>query len=110
MSMSKFNQYIPVHDIPWILNWLKLKNEEVQVNVDLIPFSKMTHWYVDQYTGNIKHESGKFFSIEGIDVSVETEFPQHWTQPIINKHVRVNRHTESQYQTGDARQRKSAFE
>ena len=85
MSMSKFNQYIPVHDIPWILNWLKVKNEEVQVNVDLIPFSKMTHWYVDQYTGNIKHESGKFFSIEGIDVSVEAEFPQHWTQPIINQ-------------------------
>lgn len=85
MSMSKFNQYTPVHDIPWILNWLKVKNEEVQVNVDRIPFSNMTNWYVDQSTGNIKHQSGKFFSIEGIDVSVETELPQHWMQPIINQ-------------------------
>jgi oxidase EvaA len=71
--------------MPWILNWLKEKNNEVSVHIEQIPFIKMTDWYIDEDTGNIRHQSGKFFSIEGVAVSVEAELNQSWTQPIINQ-------------------------
>lgn len=75
----------PIHNLDWILNWLQVKNNEVDVSIEQIPFAKMTNWWVDPDTGNIIHQSGKFFSIEGVDVSVEAGFSQSWTQPIINQ-------------------------
>jgi oxidase EvaA len=75
----------PIHNLDWILNWLQVKNNEVDVSIEQIPFTKMTNWQVDPETGNIIHQSGKFFSIEGVDVSVEAGLSRSWTQPIINQ-------------------------
>jgi oxidase EvaA len=75
----------PVHNLIWILNWLQEKNIAVNVTIEQIPFAKMTNWYVEPETGNIRHQSKKFFSIEGVEVAVEAEFNQRWTQPIINQ-------------------------
>lgn len=65
-------------------DWLKRRNQEVEVSVDLIPFSEMKGWYTDA-DGCIRHDSGRFFSIEGIHVRTDVQFVQEWEQPIINQ-------------------------
>ena len=66
-------------------NWLQNLNLQVIFEVDFVPIAQMQNWQFDSQK-NIRHNSGKFFSIEGI--KVKTEFNgkiKEWTQPIINQ-------------------------
>ena len=67
-----------------IIEWIQKRNREVSVNIQQIPFSEMDNWYQDK-NGCLRHNSGKFFSIEGIHV--ETDFGEipTWDQPLINQ-------------------------
>ena len=50
-----------------------------------IPFELMDQWYFDDSDTNLRHQSGKFFSIEGIRVITNYGETQEWEQPIINQ-------------------------
>lgn len=74
-----------VHDTKDILDWIKKRNQEVEVKVEKVPFSQLSGWKVDPQTGNIHHESGKFFTIEGVEIEVNDGKIKQWSQPIINQ-------------------------
>ncbi|MES2590490.1 MAG: NDP-hexose 2,3-dehydratase family protein [Bacteroidota bacterium] len=67
------------------MQWIKERRNAVGVNIDLIPFSKLEKWGFDSETGNLHHESKKFFSIEGIEINTNWGGVNSWTQPIINQ-------------------------
>ncbi len=71
--------------VPKILEWLGLIKNEVSTRVEQIPIDKMRSWEFDEHTGNIKHKSGRFFSIEGIRVETDWGMVPKWEQPIINQ-------------------------
>lgn len=81
-SLININQ--TKHSLFSIKKWIECRNREVGVSIKEIPFSQMDGWHQDA-DGCLRHNSGKFFSIEGI--SVETDYPnsQIWAQPIINQ-------------------------
>ncbi|HEY4022629.1 MAG TPA: NDP-hexose 2,3-dehydratase family protein [Pseudonocardiaceae bacterium] len=61
-------------------------NERVRAHsfqVDLIPFADLSRWDFAPDTSNLVHESGKFFSIEGLRVHTNRRWVSEWTQPII---------------------------
>ena len=64
--------------------WIRQRNEEVGVDVQLIPFAEMDGWNVDE-EGCLRHNSGKFFSIEGIHIETDYGKTPSWDQPIINQ-------------------------
>lgn len=68
-----------------IIHWLNTRSNEINVNIQPSTFSKLEKWYSDSNTGDIKHDSGKFFSIIGIDVKTNMGQVNHWSQPIINQ-------------------------
>jgi dTDP-4-dehydro-6-deoxy-alpha-D-glucopyranose 2,3-dehydratase len=74
-----------IHTVDYIVQWIQVRNSEVQSKILQIPLDQLKHWNIDKRTGSISHNSGKFFSIEG--VSVETNFGLNtsWDQPIINQ-------------------------
>ena len=74
-----------VASIDEVVAWIERRNREVDVRVDEVPFAELKGWHFDEMTGNLVHDSGKFFSIVGIDVRTNTGYEQHWTQPIINQ-------------------------
>jgi oxidase EvaA len=76
------NPYISTEEA---LEWLKAENDRINVNIEEIKFSEMPDWYFDGATGNLRHVSGKFFSIEGIHVKTNWGKIPEWTQPIINQ-------------------------
>ena len=64
--------------------WIEQRNREVTVKVEQIPFSELKKWYSKE-DGSVHHESGRFFSIVGIDVQTDYGTNKHWRQPIINQ-------------------------
>lgn len=74
----------PINSTESLRDWIQQRNREVQVDVKLIPFSEMDGWYVDN-DGNLKHNSGRFFTIQGIHVDTDFGANHSWDQPIINQ-------------------------
>ena len=68
-----------------LLEWITQRRNAVRVEVEHIPFSKLKKWGFDPVTGNLQHDSGKFFSIEGIEVKTNWGNVSRWTQPVINQ-------------------------
>lgn len=65
------------------LSWIREQNEAIEVEIDQIPFSKLKNWDFD--SNSLRHESGQFFSIDGLEVTTNYGTVNIWNQPIINQ-------------------------
>jgi len=65
-----------------ILLWINALNEKEHFKVEQERLDSLQGWHFDGTTGNIIHESGKFYSVEGLEVY---QNGLCWTQPIINQ-------------------------
>lgn len=65
-------------------SWIQRRNHEVTVDIQRTPFRELSCWRVDN-EGSIRHETGKFFSIQGIHVETDFGSKHFWDQPIINQ-------------------------
>lgn len=64
-----------------ILTWMKQQNDEVVSNIRQIPLTELKGWnYRDD---RIRHESGKFFSIDGIRINTNYREVVSWDQPMV---------------------------
>lgn len=83
---SILNKEQTVHKTEDILEWIQQRNQEVRVSINEIPFNRLKAWYINNETGSIHHESGKFFSIEGVHIKLnDSKNLKEWSQPIINQ-------------------------
>lgn len=74
-----------IHSLSDLRSWIERRNREVEVSVDEIPFAQMRGWQIDN-DGSLRHETGKFFSIQGIHVTQDDHgVIREWDQPIINQ-------------------------
>ncbi|MCE7000777.1 NDP-hexose 2,3-dehydratase family protein [Saccharothrix sp. S26] len=46
---------------------------------------QLTGWAIEPDTGNIRHHSGRFFSVQGLGVRTDHGPVRQWTQPIIDQ-------------------------
>ncbi len=81
-ALTEENPFIQTNQVR---TWLARIRGEIQTNVTQIPFSELEDWSFDNSTGNLRHHSGKFFSIEGLRVETNWGVKPHWKQPIINQ-------------------------
>lgn len=66
-----------------ILSWMKRQNDEVVSNIKQISLKELRGWsYRDD---RVCHDSGKFFSIDGIHIKTNYRNIPEWDQPIINQ-------------------------
>ncbi len=63
-------------------DWILRRNQEVSVEVNPIPFSEMAGWHIDE-DGCLRHDTGRFFSVQGIHVETDYGLISGWDQPII---------------------------
>lgn len=73
-------------DISPILAWLKERQEQYPVTVEEVGVNDVQGWRTDPVSGNITHESGKFFSVIGVKVTgaEDREVPS-WSQPMLKQ-------------------------
>lgn len=65
--------------------WFGERNEANEYAVKKIPVDSISGWHFEDGTGNIRHQSGKFFSIQGLRISTNFGHTAEWDQPIINQ-------------------------
>lgn len=68
-----------------VSRWLLGRREAHSFRVTRIPFGDLQQWSFQPDTGNLGHRSGRFFTVEGLDVSVPDGPVPHWQQPIIRQ-------------------------
>ncbi|MBU7600846.1 NDP-hexose 2,3-dehydratase family protein [Streptomyces sp. P38-E01] len=70
--------------------WLEERRAAGDFHVDRIAFDELDQWRFEETTGNVVHRSGRFFTVEGMDV-VERDGPygdgpsRRWQQPVIRQ-------------------------
>jgi oxidase EvaA len=65
------------------LSWYESKVKNNKFIVKEIPFNLLEKWNFELETKNLRHSTGKFFSIEGININTNFGFHSKWEQPII---------------------------
>ncbi|MGK0369811.1 MAG: oxidase EvaA [Glaciecola sp.] len=81
-SLTKVSNTL--HSIDELKAWIEQRNKSAHVKVEEIPFSQLSNWSFDK-DGSLRHDSGRFFSIEGIEVETDVGTKKKWSQPIINQ-------------------------
>jgi len=83
--VSSLNLKNEFQDFNSFEKWFIEKCKPEEFLVKKIPFSEMDKWGFDKNKNKLSHNSGRFFSIEGIDVKTNFGYVTHWEQPIINQ-------------------------
>ncbi|MEQ3552795.1 NDP-hexose 2,3-dehydratase family protein [Pseudonocardia nematodicida] len=65
--------------------WLAERSRAHRFEVGRIPFAALDGWYFDDHTGDLRHRTGRFFSIGGLSVTGATGPVPAWQQPIIDQ-------------------------
>jgi len=81
-SLTERNPFITTDQVE---DWMKKKNEEVNVEIKQIPFSELDQWQFSEGGSRLVHRSGRFFSIDGINVKTNWRNVEEWEQPVINQ-------------------------
>ncbi|MGC7102891.1 NDP-hexose 2,3-dehydratase family protein [Amycolatopsis lurida] len=66
-------------------HWFSQLRRDDDSRVTRIPFSGLSGWRFADDSGNLVHDSGKFFSVRGLQVRTDNGPVIEWSQPIINQ-------------------------
>ena len=75
----------PFMDLEKFKEWFLDRRSRITHKIEEIALKDLKNWGFDKMSGNLQHDSGKFFSIEGISVETNYGIRKHWSQPIINQ-------------------------
>lgn len=81
---SALSVHNPFNSTGQVIEWLREQNKKIKVDVNQVKFSDLKGWHFDE-NRNLRHDTGRFFSIEGIDVTTNWGKVPNWKQPIINQ-------------------------
>ncbi|MBB5828979.1 NDP-hexose 2,3-dehydratase family protein [Micromonospora carbonacea] len=70
---------------PAFRSWLAERSTMTSCEVERIRLDELRGWAFDETTGNLAHESGRFFVVEGVHVRTTYGAVAEWYQPIINQ-------------------------
>lgn len=73
-------------DISHVLAWLEEKRRTTNLKVTQIPVKEIDRWNIHEETGDISHDSGRFFQIVGVKTegALDREVLS-WSQPIMKQ-------------------------
>ncbi|HEV2372324.1 MAG TPA: NDP-hexose 2,3-dehydratase family protein [Streptosporangiaceae bacterium] len=66
-------------------DWYANYGRRAYMRVEQVPLDDISGWETDPVTGNIRHRSGRFFTIEGLEVRVSDGPIGGWSQPVIHQ-------------------------
>lgn len=81
-ALTRENRF---HDYASFKTWLAERCRPDTFRVEQVPLKELDKWVVAPDGSRIYHESGRFFSIEGIHVQTNFGGNHEWDQPIINQ-------------------------
>lgn len=73
-----------LHQLGDILSWITGRRSGTDISTELVPLGAIAGWH--RTGGRIRHESGLFFDVIGVDVTAGGREVAHWTQPMLAPH------------------------
>lgn len=77
-----------VGDLASLKAWFEQQRADCTMQVTDIPLNQTRGWLIDPDTGNVRHESGEFFTVHGVRVTQTTAREvgsKGWDQPILTQ-------------------------
>ncbi|MEV6810534.1 NDP-hexose 2,3-dehydratase family protein [Micromonospora sp. NPDC051296] len=65
--------------------WLADRERANPFEITEVPFAELTGWSFAPHSGDLVHDSGRFFSVEGLHVRTDGGPVDEWWQPIIHQ-------------------------
>lgn len=65
--------------------WLAERRRAHHFVVERVPFDALEGWSFESATGNLRHRSGRFFAVEGVEARITEGAVGSWQQPIIHQ-------------------------
>ncbi len=66
--------------------WIERKRQASRLSTERVPLDRIDQWRIDPATGNIGHETGRFFTLTGLAVRHRSGNGEiEWDQPIIDQ-------------------------
>jgi oxidase EvaA len=65
--------------------WFEELAAHTYTRTERVALDELAGWQIEADTGDISHQSGKFFRVEGLDVRIPDAPVTRWDQPIINQ-------------------------
>jgi dTDP-4-dehydro-6-deoxy-alpha-D-glucopyranose 2,3-dehydratase len=65
--------------------WFAARRMATYVDTTRVPLDDLAGWEREPGTGNLRHASGRFFTVEGLEVRIPGAPVAGWSQPIINQ-------------------------
>lgn len=81
-ALTLENSGMPLNEFP---AWFDGVRDSKAFRVERIPFDRLDNWHFEEASGDLAHASGKFFRIDGIEVSGHPGAVGSWQQPIMNQ-------------------------
>lgn len=75
----------PLSGVDEALDWLAERRKAIRCECGILPLEELDQWRTAPGTGDLEHDSGRFFRIEGLQVSTNQGPVGEWRQPIINQ-------------------------
>jgi oxidase EvaA len=85
IAESVLSRKSPLTRLDTFFEWFDDLRARSYTDVERVPLAAMSGWRTDQDTGNIGHQSGKFYTVQGLDVRVPAGPVSAWRQPIIDQ-------------------------
>lgn len=86
LFISSLLQDCSFYTLTEILSWFTDLKTQYQVSVERIPLNCVQGW--DHREDEIRHQSGKYFSVMAVDVEISNREVPHWTQPMVKSNHR----------------------
>jgi oxidase EvaA len=81
-ALSADGHFLASRDIE---KWLEARERVHRFRVRRIPLAEIASWRFERDTGNLVHQSGRFFSVEGLKVTTSYPDAAVYHQPIVNQ-------------------------
>jgi len=73
------------HGMDAVTQWIEQRRAAMPSRIEAIPFSRLRDWSFEAESGNLRHRSGRFFTVCGVEVSTNFGSVERWQQPIIDQ-------------------------
>ncbi len=81
-SLVNENQFQSLDEF-W--SWFEAHRKPEEFKVEFVPLRRLDKWSFDEGDTRLFHDTGRFFSVEGIHVKTNFGGVKEWDQPIINQ-------------------------
>ncbi|WP_166354544.1 NDP-hexose 2,3-dehydratase family protein [Phytoactinopolyspora limicola] len=73
------------HDLDEIGRWIDEQRPGMSTDAEIVPLGQLAGWRLDPASGVLGHQSGRFFTVEGLRISMPGNAVPEWDQPILNQ-------------------------